>query len=134
MYANNEIGTIQPIAEIGKLVKKINFSNEANKANQANKLIFHTDAAQAVNYFNCNVKKLNVDLLSLSGHKIYGPKGVGALYIKKNTLIKRIQDGGEQEFKLRAGTHNVPGIVGLGTAIQQIKSQKVKVKSITLLR
>ncbi len=130
MYVNNEIGTVQPIAEIGKLIKKIN----SNKAKQANKLIFHTDATQAVNYFNCDINKLNVDLLSLSGHKIYGPKGVGALYIRKNTPIQRIQDGGEQEFKLRAGTHNVPGIVGLGTAISQIKNQKSKIKIMVSLR
>ncbi len=134
MYVNNEIGTVQPIAEIGKFIKKINFSNEANKAKQANKLIFHTDATQAVNYFNCGVKKLNVDLLSLSGHKIYGPKGIGALYIKKGTPIKRIQDGGEQEFKLRAGTHNVPGIVGLATAIQQVQNSKLKVQNDRILK
>jgi cysteine desulfurase len=125
MYVNNEIGTVQPIAEIGKMIKNMN-----------SKILFHTDATQAVNYFDCDVKKLNIDLLSLSGHKIYGPKGVGALYIKKNTPIKKIQDGGEQEFGLRAGTHNVPGIVGLGVAIQQlkVKSEKLKVKKILNLR
>jgi len=123
MYVNNEIGTVQPIEEIGKLIKSTN-----------DKISFHTDATQAVNYFNCDVEKLNVDMLSFSGHKIYGPKGVGVLYIKKGTPISRIQDGGEQEFGLRAGTHNVPGIVGLGAAIAEIKNQKSKIKNIVSLR
>ena len=129
MYVNNEIGTVQPIAEIGKLIKTYNSQPTTN-----NKILFHTDATQAINYFNCDVKKINVDLLSFSGHKIYGPKGVGALYIKKGTPIKKIQDGGEQEFSLRAGTHNVPGIVGLGAAIQQVKGQRSKVKGLVSLR
>ena len=123
MYVNNEIGTVQPITEIGNLIKKIN-----------PKILFHTDATQAVNYFNCDVKKLNVDLLSLSGHKIYGPKGVGVLYIKKGTLIKRMQDGGEQEFGLRAGTHNVPSIVGLGKAIKNIQDTRYKQQDTKKLR
>ncbi|MCD6149872.1 cysteine desulfurase [bacterium] len=127
MYVNNEIGTVQPIAEIGKLIKKI------NKAD-SRKIIFHTDAAQAVNYFSCDVKKLNVDLLSLSGHKIYGPKGIGALYIKKNTLIKNIQDGGEQEYGMRSGTHNVPGIAGLGFAVSSIKYNVSSINKIKKLR
>lgn len=114
MYVNNEIGTVQPIAEIGQLIKAYNL-----KANSY-KLVFHTDATQAVNYFNCDVEKLNVDLLSFSGHKLYGPKGVGALYIRKGTVVKQIQNGGEQENNLRAGTHNVPGIVGLGVAIKRL--------------
>lgn len=132
MYVNNEIGTVQPIAEIGTMIKKINSAN--NKANGTNKLIFHTDATQAVNYFDCDVNKLNVDLLSFSGHKIYGPKGVGVLYVKKGAPIKKIQDGGEQEFGLRAGTHNVPAIIGLGAAISQIKNQKSKTKNLFFLR
>jgi cysteine desulfurase len=77
-----------------------------------------------VNYFDCDVKRLNSDILSLSGHKIYGPKGIGALYVRKGIAIKRIQDGGDQEFGMRAGTHNVPGIVGLGKAIELIKRQE----------
>lgn len=121
MYVNNEIGTVQPIKKIGKTIKTYNLQRTTN-----NKILFHCDATQAVNYFNCDVKKLNVDLLSLSGHKIYGPKGVGALYVRKNTPIKRIQDGGEQENKLRAGTHNVPGIVGLGAAIQQLTTNNLQ--------
>ena len=122
MYVNNEIGTVQPIKEIGKLVKK------------AKNIYFHTDAVQAINYFDCDVKKLNVNLLSLSAHKIYGPKGVGILYKKVNTPLSSIMDGGGQEQGLRSGTHNVPGIVGLGEAIQQVKSQSSKVKNIVKLR
>ncbi|MFH0969600.1 MAG: cysteine desulfurase family protein [Patescibacteria group bacterium] len=129
MYVNNEIGTVQPIQEISKLT-----STHNSQPITHNKIIFHSDATQAVNYFDCNVDKLGVDMLSLSGHKIYGPKGIGALYIKKGTPISRIQDGGDQEFGKRAGTHNVTGIVGLAEAIRQVKSQKSKVKSILELR
>ncbi len=119
MYVNNEIGTVQPIKEIGRLIKELNEKREQ-------KIIFHTDAVQAVNYFDCEVKNLGVDLLSFSGHKIYGPKGVGVLYIKKGSPIARIQDGGSHEFGLRAGTLNVPGIVGVGEAIKQIQPEKEK--------
>lgn len=122
MYANNEIGAIQPIAEIGKLLK------EANK-NRANKIYFHTDAVQAINYLPCQVNDLGVDFLTLSAHKFYGPKGVGALYIRPNAFFTKFFHGGEQEFKMRAGTHNTPGIVGLGAAISMIgKQQKVNDK------
>lgn len=132
MYANNEIGTIQPITEIGKFIKNY----KPKTKNQ--KLFFHTDATQAVNYLDCNVNKLNIDLLSLSGHKIYGPKGIGALYIRHATPIMQVMDGGEQEFGRRAGTHNIPGIVGLAQALAEVKSQSrqggTKVKSISSLR
>ena len=132
MYVNNEIGTVQPIAEIGKMLKKINI--ERAKKNWP-RILFHTDATQAVNYFGCKVDELGVDLLSMSGHKIYGPKGVGLLYIRKGTPIKRIQDGGDQEYKMRAGTHNVPGIVGLGEAISVISNQQPAIsKKIQSLR
>lgn len=130
MYVNNEIGTVQPIAEIGKVIKK---ANEAKEAKKLTKLIFHTDATQAVNYFDCDIAKLDVDLLSFSGHKIYGPKGIGALFVRKNTPIRRIQDGGDQEYKLRAGTHNVSGIIGLGAAISQLKAQSSKRKTKEIL-
>ena len=123
MYVNNEIGTLQPIAEIGKKLKKI---NEERQKNKQPRILFHTDATQAVNYFNCTVDDLGVDMLSMSAHKIYGPKGVGILYIRKGTPIKNIQQGGDQELKMRAGTHNVPAIVGLGKAISMIKNQKTK--------
>lgn len=133
MYVNNEIGTVQPIAEIGKMLKKINIERLEKKLPP---VIFHTDATQAINYFNCNVDEIGVDLLSMSAHKIYGPKGVGMLYIRKGTPIKRIQDGGDQEYKMRAGTLNVPGIIGLGAAVSMIDNQetKNKVKEIAKLR
>ena len=110
MYANNEIGTIQPIEEIGRVIK-------------GKDIIFHTDAVQAAGYLNMDVEKLNVDLLSLSGHKIYGPKGIGVLFVKKGTKVQKIQHGGHQEFKVRPWTLNVPGIVGLGKAIELVKDR-----------
>lgn len=130
MYVNNEIGTVQPIKEIGKIVKEYN----SRISNFESRILFHTDATQAINYFDCNVEKLNVDLLSLSGHKIYGPKGIGALYIKKGTPISGIQDGGEQEFGIRAGTQNTPGIVGLGIATNKAKKTRENIQEITNLR
>lgn len=128
MYVNNEIGTVQPIAEIGKLLKNIN-------KNRLEKIIFHTDATQAVAYFDCDTRKLNIDLLSMSAHKIYGPKGVGTLFVKKGTKIKQIQDGGEQESALRSGTLNSVGIIGLGKAIEILEKNKNKdIIRITALR
>jgi cysteine desulfurase len=121
MYANNEIGTIQSIKEIGKRLKEINRDRE--KKNLP-KILFHTDAVQAVNYLDCRVDNLGVDLLTASGHKIYGPKGVGCLYIRKNTPIRRIQDGGGHESGLRAGTLNVPGIVGFGAALELAEKER----------
>ena len=103
MHANNEIGTIQPIVEIGKI------ANEKG-------IYFHTDAVQTVGKIPVNVKEMNVDMLSLSSHKLYGPKGIGALYIKKGVRIEPIMYGGGHERGFRPGTENVPGIVGLGKA------------------
>lgn len=128
MYVNNEIGTIQPIEKIGKIVKNIRSKTKGPYP------IFHTDATQAINYLDCDVKKLGVDMLSLSGHKIYGPKGTGVLYLKEGTPVAKIQDGGDQENKKRAGTHNVPGIVGLGMAVSMIKNQKSKSNKMRILR
>ena len=105
MLANNEIGTIQPVEEIGKIARE-------------KKIYFHTDAVQAIGHVPIDVKKMNVDLLSLSGHKFEGPKGCGALYIRKGTKIETLLHGGAQERKRRAGTENVPAIVGLGKAIE----------------
>jgi cysteine desulfurase len=121
MYANNEIGVVQPIAELAKIVKEIN-----------EKIYFHTDAVQAVNYLDCDVKKLGVDLLTLSSHKIYGPKGVGALFIKKGTPLKPLIAGGGQEFDLRSGTENVAGIVGLGAAIEEVENPRTKLQNIKI--
>jgi cysteine desulfurase len=115
MYANNEIGAVQPIEEIGQLIKGVNLERGQEK-----KIYFHSDAVQAINYLNCKVKELGVDLFSMSAHKFYGPKGAGVLYVKKGTPLKKIQDGGAHEFDLRAGTYNIPGIVGLGKAISMV--------------
>lgn len=127
IYANNEIGTIQPIAEIGKLLQITN-------SKLKNKIYFHTDAVQAVNYLDCDVEKLGVNLLTLSAHKIYGPKGVGVLYIKQGTLISPLIYGGGHESGLRSGTENVAGIVGLGKAIEEVKKSKKDIKRIEKLR
>ena len=104
MYANNEIGTVQPIAEIGKICR--------DKG-----VLFHTDAVQAVGHIKINVKEQNIDMLSLSGHKFHATKGIGALYCKKGLRLPNLIEGGAQESGRRAGTENVPGIVGLGVAI-----------------
>ena len=121
MYVNNEIGTIQPIKEIGETIRKTN--REREKRNLP-KIFFHTDAVQAVNYLDCSVDNLGVDLLIASAHKIYGPKGVGCLYVRKNTSLERIQDGGGHEKGMRAGTLNVPGIVGLGAALDLVRKER----------
>lgn len=113
MYVNNEVGTIEPIMEIGKLIRAVN-----KKAINKRKIYFHTDATQALQYLDCNVDKLGVDLLSFTGHKFYAPKGIGALYVRKGTTLVRQQDGGGQERNLRSGTENVPYIVALGKAIE----------------
>jgi cysteine desulfurase len=105
MHANNEVGTIQPISEIGKITREAG-------------VYLHTDAVQTLGHIPVNVQELNVDLLSISGHKIYGPKGVGALYIRKGTRITNFIHGGEQESGRRGSTSNVPGIVGLGKAVE----------------
>jgi cysteine desulfurase len=118
MYANNEIGTTQPIEGIGRLIEEI--KDQRSKIKNSLPLFFHTDAVQAINYLDCNVNKLGVDLLSLTGHKFYAPKGVGILYVKKGTLLLPQQQGGAHESNRRAGTENVPGIVGFGEAIEKV--------------
>ena len=105
MFANNEIGTIQPIEQIGEIAKKHN-------------IYFHTDAVQAIGNVNIDVKKYKIDALSMSAHKFYGPKGMGVAYINEKVPFIRIQDGGHQEKNKRAGTENVPGIVGIGKALE----------------
>ena len=125
MYANNEVGTVQPIREIGKYLEKLNKERTSKKLNR---IYLHTDAVQAFPYLNCNVKYLHVDLMSVSGHKIYGPKGVGFLYIKRGTPIGRMTIGGGQEFGKRAGTENVWGIAGLARAVELLKEKQEKDK------
>lgn len=114
MYVNSEVGAIQPVREAGKIIEKIN--RERFKRGDKKRIYFHTDAAQALNFLNCGCDYLHVDLLSLSGHKVYGPKGIGALFVKTGTPINAAQLGGHHERNLRSGTLNVTGIVGLGEA------------------
>ena len=127
MYANNEVGTIEPIAEIGKFI-------QAKSCQRKVKIYFHTDAVQAAGYLDCNVQKLGVNALSLSAHKIYGPKGIGALYLKKGTPFVPQMQGGGQENNKRAGTENVAGIIGLAKALELAIDNKSKIKKIEILR
>ncbi|WP_063557241.1 cysteine desulfurase NifS [Clostridium ljungdahlii] len=122
MFANNEVGTIQPIKEIGEICKE-------------KKIYFHTDAVQAVGHVNIDVKDMNIDALSMAGHKFYGPKGIGAMYLKKGVKIESLIHGGAQERGKRASTENVPGIVGIGKAIELATSEmKTESKRLSELR
>ncbi len=119
MYANNEIGTIQPIREIAKEVR---YYNKVNKK----KILFHTDATQALNYLPINVEKLGVDLMSFNSAKIYGPKGAGVLFKKRNVILSPLIHGGGQEHNIRSGTENLPAIAGLAEALKITESLKEK--------
>lgn len=122
MFANNEIGTIQPIAEIGEIARK-------------HGVLFHTDAVQAVGHVPIDVEEMNIDLLSMSGHKLGAPKGIGAIYIRKGVAIQPLIFGGAQEKKKRAGTENIPGIVGLGKAVElAVAELDVETKRLKQLR
>jgi cysteine desulfurase len=122
MFANNEIGTIQPIKEIGAVCKE-------------KKVLFHTDAVQAVGHIPIDVKEMNIDLLSMAAHKFHGPKGVGALYIRRGIRIENLIHGGGQERSKRGSTENVPGIVGIGKAIElAILKMDEEGKRLSLLR
>ena len=133
MYVNSEVGSVQPIREAGKIIKKINENRfkqwretrPAIRGARPSVIYFHTDAVQAVNFFNCDTKYLQLDLLSLSGHKIYGPKGIGALFVKSGVPLRAIQLGGHHEKNKRSGTLNVPAIVGLGQAIKLLDKKSV---------
>ena len=122
MFANNEIGTIQPIKEIGALCRE-------------KKIPFHTDAVQAVGHVPINVKEMNIDMLSLSGHKFHSPKGVGALYVRRGIPLKNLIEGGQQEKGKRGGTENMPGIVGMAAALKESTEHMAEnMKKITALR
>lgn len=122
MHANNEIGTIQPLTEISKIARE-------------NGIYFHTDAIQTFGHFPISVNELQIDLLSASAHKLYGPKGIGILYVRKGTRIEPILRGGDQEKRRRASTHNVPGIVGLGKAVELAKEEvSYEIEKLTFLR
>ena len=118
MLANNEIGTVQPIAEMTRMVK--NVSKERQQT-----IVFHTDAVQAAGYLDINVNTLGVDMMSLSAHKFYGPKGVGVLYLKRGTPFMPQQLGGGQERQRRAGTENLPGIVGASVALKLADDERI---------
>ena len=121
MYANNEIGSVLPIAEIGAVCKEAG-------------VLFHTDAVQAAGHLHINVQEQNIDMLSLSGHKFHGPKGVGVLYARKGIILTNIIEGGAQERGKRAGTENIPGIVGMAAALkdmcEHIDENAVKVSAL----
>lgn len=122
MFANNEVGTIQPIKELGAVCRERN-------------VLFHTDAVQAIGHVDIDVKDMNIDMLSLAGHKFYGPKGIGALYIRKGVRIENLIHGGGQEKGKRASTENVPGIVGIGKAIELATTDlKEEKERLTFLR
>lgn len=127
MFANNEVGTIMPIAKIGKLCRE-------------RKVFFHTDAVQAVGHLPIDVQAMNIDMLSMSAHKFHGPKGIGALYVRKGIIVPALIVGGAQERNRRAGTENVPGIVGMGKAIElacsdlEAKANKMMVLRDKLIR
>lgn len=122
MFANNEIGTVQPVKEIGEIAKE-------------KKILFHTDAVQAFAHLAINVDEYHIDMLSASGHKLGGPKGIGFLYIRKGVKIRSFIHGGAQERKRRAGTENVPGIVGVGKAVESAMAQREETeRNVTALR
>lgn len=132
MYGNNEVGTVEPIAEIGRLLKKINLLRVTDHLSP---VYFHTDAVQAFQYLDCNVDQLGVDLLSLTAHKFYGPKGTGLLYVRTGTPLTRQQDGGGQERNLRAGTENTAGIIGMAAAMETaVQNREQAIKKINGLR
>ncbi|MCX6808416.1 MAG: cysteine desulfurase family protein [Candidatus Berkelbacteria bacterium] len=120
IYVNNETGVVSPIAEIGKML---------STGKKSQKIFFHTDAVQAAEWLLMDVEKLGVDLLTFTAHKLHGPKGIGVLYTKKGTPLKHQIAGGDQEFRLRAGTENVSAIAGFARAIAEVKSSKLKAKS-----
>lgn len=118
-YVNSEVGMIQPVKEIGEIIK------EKNKQRKR-KIFFHTDAVQAANYLSCNVEELGVDLLTISGHKIYGPKGSAVLYKREGVKLSPLFYGAGQEKGMKPGTENIAAVVGLGIAVEKIKENKIE--------
>ena len=135
MYVNNEIGSIQPIRDIAKAIRQARKSFQEQGAAESRYPLFHTDAAQAPLYLDVSVEKIGVDLLTLDGAKIYGPRGMGCLYVKRDTPIEPIIYGGGQEKGLRSGTENIPSIVGFAKALELTEKGKEKeIQRITELR
>ncbi len=150
IYVNNEIGTVQPIRAVGQMIERVNktrimnyeseIMNEThnskfkphNSEKNAGRIFFHTDAVQAAEYFDMNVDYLHVDLLTMSAHKIYGPKGTGLLYVRAGVPVKHQIVGGGQEYKKRAGTENIAGIVGMAKAVEIIQNAKLKSQNYNL--
>lgn len=127
MLANNEIGSIQPLTKLAQVIAEANSSRKR-------RILFHTDATQAPAYVECNVKKLGVDLMSLSAHKIYGPKGVGALYVGSGIKLEPLVYGGGQQQGARSGTYNVAGIVGFGKAVEIVSDKKERSEDIKRIK
>ncbi|MDA3839788.1 MAG: cysteine desulfurase family protein [Patescibacteria group bacterium] len=142
MHVNSEIGSIQPIRAIGKNIKKINERKQkdwqkkriSERGERPQQIYFHTDATQAINYLNSDVVWNYVDMLSMSGHKIYGPKGIGALYVRTGIPLRAVQLGGHQEMDKRSGTLNVSGIVGIGEAVAQLTEKNIENNSKKIAR
>ncbi len=141
-FVNSEVGTVQEISKLGRVIRKYNEQRYQSWLNSSSRtrgakpgiVYFHCDATQAPNLFDCNVRNLNLDLMSLSAHKIYGPKGTGLLYIKRDTPVEALLHGGHQERNLRSGTLNVPGIIGFVNAlILTVKNRKSLLKNLSSL-
>ena len=138
MLVNNEIGTIQPIHEVAKILRNLKKTIISHSSRDSNHYLFpllHTDACQGALYQEINVEKLGVDMMTLDGSKVYGPRGIGCLYMKRNTFIEPIIHGGGQEYGMRSGTENIPMIMGFAKALQIVKlEQKTEITRINQLR
>ncbi|MGC9598828.1 MAG: cysteine desulfurase family protein [Minisyncoccia bacterium] len=136
MYANNEIGTMQPITEIGKIIEDFRKQVRSKESTADNRFpAFHTDAAQAFQFLDCDANALGVDFMTISSHKMYGPKGAGALFVRDADMLLPIVAGGGQEFGLRSGTENVPAIVGFAKAVELVTARREsEAKRIAALR
>lgn len=142
-FVNSEVGSIQPVSKIGRLIRKINERRMKEWLNTQTRkrgarpqpIYFHSDATQAANYFSCSAKLLNVDMLSFSGHKVFGPKGIGLLTVKRDTPLEALLYGGHQERNLRSGTLNVPAIIGFAEAfVRAQKNYKKSATEVTILK